>query len=237
MPPMRVAICLLSAVLLGAQAWVPDDSAPDFRPPDSRGVCPALAQDYEMCSADLWSGNCADLVTAAGRLGEIYRSELGEHPSWIDELRTTIWWGCGEAHFEELGALLARIDSPQARAVLAEEPYRSLRRPPEPSPAPPAPPPAAAPDCEAPSTQAERDACAAAELDRARAEHGRVFAACQKRVAPALHQELIDAEKSWERELPLACPGSGQVRDECLANAYRERTQSIDSTHPECAGP
>jgi hypothetical protein len=240
MQPMRVSIVLLSGLLLGAQgSWVPDDSSPppDFRPPDAQGVCPGLVEDYQMCSDDLWSGNCPDLVTAAGRLGEIYRSEVARHPSWIDELRTTVWWGCGEATFQELGALLERIDSPQARAVLAEEPYRSLRLPPKPAPAPPAPPPTAEPNCEAPSTQAERDACAAVELRRAKAEHDRVFAACQKRVARALHRELTEAEASWEKDLPLECPGTGQVRDECLANAYRERTGSIGSMHPECAGP
>jgi hypothetical protein len=207
---------------------------PDYRPPDTQALCPALAEDFELCSEDTWSGNCADFVVAAGRLGEIYRSELRAHPSWIAGLQDTIWWGCGTAPLAELGSLLERIDTPQARAVLAQEPYRSLgkprSRPPEASAA-------EEQDCLAPSTQAQRDACAARRLARARAEHERVFAACRDRVAPALRPELVEAETGWEKDLVLECAGSGYVRDECLAQAYQERAQSIASMHPECAAP
>ena len=84
-------------------------------------------------------------------------------------------------------------------------------------------------------TQAERDACGARNLSRAKAYHARAYSACQQRVAPALGGELIDAEASWEKLLPLECTGTGYSRDECLARAYEERAKSIDSLHPECA--
>jgi hypothetical protein len=234
---MRRATWLLMGILLGAQASGAEPQSsppPDYRPPDTRELCPALAEDYELCSGDTWSGNCADFVVAASRLGEIYRSELREHPGWSNQLQTTLWWGCGSADLRELRSLLERIDTPQARAVLAEEPYRSLREPRAPAPRPP---PHQELDCVAPSTQAERDACAARNLARAEAEHERAFGACRERVAPALRQELVDAEASWKKLLPLECAGAAYTRDECLARAYEERTQSIASMHPECAAP
>lgn len=226
---------LLALVVVGAgSAWAASDSSPppDYRPPDTEQLCPALPEDYELCSDDLWSGNCADFVVAAGRLGEIYRSELREHPGWILGLQTSIWWGCGEAHLAELRSLLERIDTPPARAVLAQEPYRSLEQPRRPAARPPAP---QELDCVAPSTPAERDACAARNLDRARAEYERVFGACRGRVASPLRSELVDAESSWEKLLPLECTGPAYTRDECLAHAYEERTQSVVAMHPECA--
>lgn len=231
---------LLALILLGAQASPaeprssppPDTRAPDYRAPDTQGLCPQLAQDYELCTSDPWSGNCAEFVTAAGRLGKIYRSELRAHPGWASDLQTTIWWGCGTAELPELRSLLERIGTPEARAVLAEEPYASLAEPRAPA-RPPLPPQEL--DCEAPSTPAERDGCAARNLAQAKAEHERAVATCRKRVAPELRQELVGAEASWEKLLPLECTGTGEMRDECLAQAYEERTRSISSLHPECA--
>lgn len=231
----NLATGLLAVILLEAGvAWAEPASSPppDYRPPQTGELCPALAEDFELCSDDPWSGNCADFVTAAGRLGEIYRSELHEHPSWVSGLQTTIWWGCGSAHLGELGSLLERIDTPQARAVLVEEPYRSLRKPSAPAPRTPA---HQELDCAAPSTPAERDACAARNLARAKARHERIYGACRERVAPALRQELVDAETSWEKLLPLECAGDAYTRDECLARAYDERARSLASMHPECA--
>lgn len=233
--PIGRRVWLLALALLGTGASAPESSLPpDYRPPDTRGLCPSLEEDYLLCSGDSWSGNCADFVAAAGRLGEIYRSELREHPGWITGLRTTIWWGCGEAHLVDLRSLLERIDTPQARAVLADEPYRSLAKP-----RPPAPPPAPDQelDCVTPSSQGERNACAARNLAQAKASHERALAACRERVAPALRQELLDAETHWEQLLPLECEGNAQTRDECLAQAYEERRQSLASMHPECAAP
>lgn len=234
---MRRQTWLLAVILLGAGgSWAapPSSPPPDYRPLETSELCPALAEDYELCSDDLWSGNCADFVRAAGRLGEIYRSELRQQPGWVAGLQTTIWWGCGSAPLQQLGALLERIDTAQARAVLAEEPYRSLRQPRAPAPQVPG---QQEPDCLAPSTQAERNACAARSLARAKAEHERLYAACRASVVPALRQELVDAETSWEKLLPLECAGADYTRDECLARAYRERTGSIVSMHPECDTP
>jgi hypothetical protein len=227
-----LATLLLFGAALSRGAGSESSLPPDYRPPETQELCPALAEDFELCSDDLWSGNCADFVVAAGRLGEIYRSELRAHPGWIAGLQETIWWGCGTAPFTELRALLERIDTPQARAVLAQEPYRSLGqpRPPSREAAPPE-----EPDCVVPSTQAERDTCAARRLARAKQEHERFLAACREKVAPGLRQELMQAESGWEKEVGLECAGSGFVRDECLAQAYQERAQSIVSMHPECA--
>lgn len=208
--------------------------APDYRPPDTGDLCPAIEENYELCSDDTWSGNCPGFVTDAGRLGEIYRSELREHPGWGDALRTTIWWGCGSAKLEDLQSLLLRLDSPQARSVLAEEPYQSLGPPRVPARA--APPPNRELDCVAPSTEPERGACAAHNLSQAKAAHARAYANCSQKVAPALSGELVDAEESWVKLLPLECEGDAYTRDDCLARAYQERTQSIASQHPECAG-
>lgn len=232
--PMHRQSWLLAVILLGAGASpaAPETSLPpDYQPPNMQGLCPALAEDYELCSDDPWSGNCADFVAAAGRLGEIYRSEVRQHPGWASELEKTLWWGCGSAHLEELRSLLERIDTPRAREVLAEEPYRSLREPRAPAPRPP---PHQELDCVAPSSEAERDACAARNLARAKGEHERAFGACRERVAPELRQELVDAEASWKKLLPLECSGAAYTRDECLARAYEERTQSLASMHPEC---
>lgn len=235
MGSMRRHFWLLAMILLGvgASRAAPESSPPpDFRPPDTQGICPALAEDYELCSDDPWSGNCADFVTAAARLGEIYRSELSEHPDWGSDLQTAIWWGCGSADLAGLRSLLERIDTPQARAVLAEEPYRGLREPRPPAPSPPS---HQELDCGAPSTQAERDACAARKLARAKVEHEGAFDACSKKVAPALRKELVDGETSWRKQLPLECGGTSHMRDVCLARAYAQRTQWIVSMHPECA--
>jgi hypothetical protein len=222
-------------ILLGVEASgaAPESSPPpDYRPPDTKGICPGLALDYELCSDDPWSGNCAGFVTAAGRLGEVYRSELREHPGWGPDLQAANWWGCGSAGLGELRSLLERIDTPQARAVLAEEPYRAPPEPPAPVPRLP---PHQELDCLSPSTEAERDACAARGLAGAKVQHERFFDACNKKLAPALRQELLEAETSWLKLLPLECGGAPPTRDACLARAYAERTQSIASRHTECA--
>jgi hypothetical protein len=47
---MRTQICLLAMLLLAAQAaWAAPESSPppDYRPPGTRELCPALAEDYE----------------------------------------------------------------------------------------------------------------------------------------------------------------------------------------------
>jgi hypothetical protein len=224
---------LLALLLVCVQTAAADSPPPDYRPPDTAGICPAIAEDYLICSGDSWSGNCADFVKAAGRLGEVYRSELSAHPGWIDDLQNTIWWGCGSARLGDLRALLERIDSAEARSVLGDEPYRSLVG------APPAPADRNAAhsegNCSDSATESERNACATRRLQQAQAAHARDFDACVVRVAPALRPELVDAETSWKKMVPLECDGDTYLRDTCLARAYAERSQSIATIHPECA--
>jgi len=226
----RRALLALLALATSASAASPP-IPPDFRPPDTGEICPALAEDYELCVADTWSGNCPGFVTDARRIGEVYRSELSQHPGWIDALQTVNWWGCGPAKLSDLRALLARLDTPEASAVLAQEPYRSLGE--RKAPAASAPPLEEA-DCVTPKTQAERGACAAQNLARAKAEHARVYGACSRMVAPGLADELVEAERNWEHLLALECEGDTYTRDECLAQAYDGRAKSIESLHPEC---
>jgi len=226
---------LLAAIVTGPPAWAESRSSmpPDYRPPGTGDVCPAIEEDYEFCSVDTWSGNCPAFVRDARRLGEIYRSELRAHPDWKPDLQNSIWWGCGSAQLGDLRSVLERLDTPQARAALTVEPYRSLSAPPAPAAAPH---PHRERDCLGLSTQSERDACGAGNLSHAKAVHERFFAACQQNVAPEMRAQLVDAEASWRKLLPLECTGTGYTRDECLARAYEERTQSIGSMHPECAG-
>jgi hypothetical protein len=238
----RIALVAGAAALLAlgpiaaGPAWAdPAAPPPDYRAPSAAGLCPALVDDYELCAGDLWSGDCADFVAHAARLGESYRAEVRAHPDWADELRSTIWWGCGSADLAQLRALLERIGSPQARAVMAAEPYRSLVRTEVPAAAEPdaAAPPGA--DCEAPASEAERAACAARALAAAKAHYQQFFGACREQVGPDQRPELLDGERSWEGMLSLECAGTGSTRDSCLARAYQERARSLSEMHPECA--
>lgn len=239
--PLLVLLLFLLLVLVrvGSAAGEADSEAsipPDYQPPGAQQLCGALTLDYELCDDDPQSGNCAGFVDAADRLGEIYRSELRAHPGWITDLRTTLWWGCGNANLEELRSLLARVDSAQAGAVLAQEPYRSLA--PAPAAAPVARPAAPEePDCITGATPEARSACAARALAEAKAAHAAAYDACRQRVGPAFRETLASGEQSFERMLPLECTGVDFTRDECLANAYRERTRTMLSTHRECRSP
>jgi hypothetical protein len=58
-------------------------------------VCSAIEEDGMLCSADPMSGNCADFLAVADRLGALYPSELAKLPDSKEQLETTIWWGCG----------------------------------------------------------------------------------------------------------------------------------------------
>lgn len=35
-------------------------------------IFPAIDEGFQLCASDLWSGNCAQFVAAAGRLAELY---------------------------------------------------------------------------------------------------------------------------------------------------------------------
>ena len=216
--------------------------------PASGDVCPALADDYSFCSDDPWSANCEGFVAAAERLAALYRSELEGHPGWEASLKATVWWGCGSAHLSDLAALLGRIDTPRARALLQSEPYEGVSRE-SAGGAPSSAPPTAATDCNAPETAAARWKCADHELAAANAAHERIFEECKERVAPGLRSQLLGAEASWKRNRQTECAvevaayrdtdedARAFVRARCLARTTRRRTQALLNTHPECADP
>ena len=190
----------------------------------------------------------AGFVAAAERLAALYRSELEGHPGWEASLKATVWWGCGSAHLSDIAALLERIDTPRARALLQSEPYEGVSREAA-GAAPSSAPPTAATDCNAPETAAARSECAGRELAAANAAHERVFEECKERVAPGLRPQLLGAESSWKRNRQTECavevaayPDKDEdarafVRARCLARTTRRRTQALLNTHPECADP
>jgi len=77
-----------------------------------------------------------------------------------------------------------------------------------------------------------------------RAAYQSALKACQAAVAPGLRDDLWDAETAWQQSLALQCdPDADEysdpdlqsfARSTCLANATRERTQSMLAAHPEC---
>ena len=197
-----------------------------------------------LCSADLLSGNCGDFVSEADRLGALYRAELKKLPDSEEELKATIWWGCGPG-FPEIKALLVRIDSEAARTVLQTEPYRSVpEAAPPPSPSRPGAP-APVPACEERSSALARNRCIGEQLEAARTAHRRAFDRCKQRVDPALRDDLLRAESSFEALLPGRCDAQAVegddasmrafLRSRCLAEALDARTQGMLEAHPECA--
>lgn len=209
-------------------------------PPSSSQVCPAIDEDYELCSGDPMSGNCPGFVAAAAALAELYASQLAEHPDWKESLDTTIWWGCGSANLAAIKTALAGVGTPRARALLESEPYRSVSQPRAPAFEPAGP---TVVDCVnlAPS---ERDACAARELAAAQAEYARTLQHCQQVVAPGLRSDFIAAERAWNASKGIECEGAGDAsqdpsvegyaRSTCAAQSTRQRTRSMLAAHPEC---
>src|SRR5262245_54731314 len=169
----RFAFACASALLL---AWLPPASAQQPQqgpqgppPPPVSDVCPRIEEDGLLCSADLLSGNCADFVAAADRLGTLYRNELAQMPGSEGPLLSTTWWGCGPGNLFDITALLERIGSPRALAVLQTPPYATIVA--QRASAPAAPPPPAnapAPDCDALSGSLARNSCIGAQLQAAR---------------------------------------------------------------------
>ena len=129
-------LACVAATLLWAANAGPAAAQEGPPPPSSIGVCPEIEEDGLLCSADLLSGNCADFVVAADRLGALYRSELAKLPDAQASLMTTTWWGCGPGTLGDITALLVRIGSPRALAVLQTQPYASLVVAASPPPAP-----------------------------------------------------------------------------------------------------
>jgi len=210
-------------------------------------VCPAIEEDGLLCSADLLSGNCADFVAAADRLGALYRSELEKLPDSQASLTTTTWWGCGPGTLGDIAALLVRIGSGPALAVTKTQPYASLvvaqAQPSSPAAGSPAPP----PGCDELSSPLQRNACIGAQLQAARAENQSVFARCQSLVPAGLRDDFADSQSSFQSLLPVRCDAQVAsvddksmktfVRSRCLVQALTDNTHGMLAAHPECQAP
>ena len=242
-----VAIAGAAAALVGVASASPAAAQQGPPPPSPGFVCPAIDEDGMMCSADLLSGGCGDFVAAADRLGSLYRSELEQLPGSEQSLKTTMWWGCGPGNLEDISALLVRLGTPRARAVLQTEPYASFAAaqspPPATAPDPPVPPPA----CDQLSSPLPRNACIGARLQAARTENQSVFARCQALVAPGLRDDFVDSQSSFQSLLPVRCDAQAAgvdeknmkafVRSRCLVQALTDNTRGILTAHPECQAP
>jgi len=215
-------------------------------PPDQ--LCPSIDEDFQLCSRDLLSGNCGEFVAAAETLAQLYQIQAAESPERGEMLLTSNWWGCGSATLIDMKALLGRIGTPRAQALLAAEPFQRLPAaewqaapPPSGQPAP-----AVAPDCVNLPTPPEQAACAERELAGARAAYQAALAACQAEVAPGLRDQFVQTEQAWQAGVGPECDPDvleysdpmlqNFARSRCLAEAVRERTRSMLAAHPECAG-
>lgn len=235
---LALAALVTSSTALAAES----ETAPAGAGP-AQDVCPAIDEDFALCSSDSWSGNCAQFVAAAGRLAQLYQIQVAEDPQRASMLLSTNWWGCGEASLTQIRELLLRIGTPEARAVLQQEPFSRLaRQGSEQGPRPSAPPPEV--DCENEPTPDAQDACAARELASAEHAYRRVFEACTARVAEPLRSSFQEDEQAWQQELPTQCDAAafeyGEprlqafARSQCRASALRERTRGMLAAHPEC---
>ncbi len=197
-----------------------------------------------LCSSDLWSGNCANFVVTADKLGALYRSELHKLPESANSLKTTIWWGCGSGTLYDIKRLLVAIGTERAQAVLATEPYQSL-------------PPVALPGssmqrapaqltCVELSRQIERNSCIGMQLQEARTAHQLALDRCKGLVAEPMRAQLAAEESSFQAALPARCDALADEdgadrslqafnRSRCLAKTLVERDQGMFEAHPECA--
>lgn len=207
-------------------------------------VCPAIDEDYRLCSQDLMSGNCSAFVRDAEALARLYRFRLKQDPRQARLLRTTIWWNCGSANLFQIEALLGEIGSPEARAVLQSEPFRSLTMAGAGAPGPSfdaqnagdaqaaGPQPAAEVDCDALETDAEQSACQARELQALETRHRRAFEVCKQSLPPDQRSALVAQEQAWRSELEGEC-----TDPPCLSAGIRQRDQAIQRAFPRCGGP
>ena len=239
--PHRLLAHSLALALLASDAALAAESAAP--PSTQQDPCPAIAEGFLLCSSDPWSGNCAQFVAAAGQLAQLYQLQVADTPERVPMLLSTNWWGCGDAALTDMKALLLRIGTPAARAVLQQEPFARLA-PPATAGAPTTSAPTVVPDCENAPTPDAQDACAARELASARDLYRRTLEACKARVAAPLRSALDGSEQAWEQELPGQCDAAAFeyqeprlqtfARSQCLAGAMRERTRGMLVAHPEC---
>ena len=101
----RGAVAILLGLALGTAA-VANDPLPATQ--GGSDICPRIEQNYVLCSGNLGSPSCTDLVDDVGALSQLYRGEIAKHPDWRKSLHTSIWWGCGDARLLDLRAARAR---------------------------------------------------------------------------------------------------------------------------------
>jgi len=198
-----------------------------------------------LCASDLWSGNCADFVVTADKLGALYRSELQKLPDSEQSLKTTIWWGCGSGTLYDLKRLLVAIGTESAKAVLVTEPYKSLPAVELPGASMQRAP--AQLTCVELPRQIERNSCIGTQLQEARTAHQLALDRCKDLVAPPLRDQLLAAESSFKAALPARCDAAADEdgttdasleafnRSRCLAKALADRDRGMFEAHPECA--
>jgi len=239
---LRIAVTVASLRLIAGPPAAAQDEPP---PPPSSSVCPSVEDDGLLCTSDSlgMSGNCGSFVVAADRLGGLYRAELQKLPDSKEALLSTSWWGCGPSNLYDVKRLLVRLGSAPALAVLKTEPYRSL---PEVPPPPPPPSPTGPFTCIDLQDPVERNLCAGAQLQSARAYHQAAFAQCKASVAGPLLDDLLNSESDFENQRRVLCDADTSEaaegaklrafdRARCLVQAYQERTQAMLALHPECA--
>jgi len=245
--PFALGIAVAVAALR-ALAGTPAAAQNEPPPPSASNVCPSIEDDGLICSSDKlgMSGNCANFVTAAGHLAALYRSEREKLSGSREALLSTSWWGCGPGSLYDVKRLLVRLGTPEALAVLKQQPYASL---PEVPPPPPPPSPNAPLTCIDIENPVDRNLCIGVNLEAARTAHQEAFAQCKARVAGPLLQDLVDSEADFERQARALCEadtseaGEGAKvrafdRARCLIQAYNERTKTMFAMHPECTpGP
>jgi len=206
------------------------------------GICPAI-ENYELCDGDAMTGNCTAFVAGAAALAGNFASQLAEHPDSRNELETTNWWGCGSADLPAIRAMLAEIDTPRARELLQNPPYRDLANAPG-APSGEANPPQPI-DCTT-LPEPEQDTCATRQLAAAEAAQTQAFERCKEILAPDLRSNLIASHKAWNSTRAIECDtGEGEYHDPaleayarklCMAKSAQQRTMSIRDTYPECRG-
>jgi hypothetical protein len=209
-------------------------------PPSLEAICPAIDVSYRLCATDLMSPDCGDFVTAAHALGRLYLFNVERQPQRAYEFATTVWWGCGSAPLPKLKIALERIGSPQARALLAEAPWRQLPSPDvlpaqdAPLATEPAPPGGPEPDCSTLMEPAAIQACRRKDLATAEAAYRSELERCEALLTPFMRDQLVSAESAWQQDRDLECDLGGS-RTACLADATRQRTESIARNNPPCA--
>ncbi len=223
-------------VILGIASVAAEEEPFVNTPPPPGAICPAIDESYDLCSMNPWSENCADFVSAAGALSQLYLFTVQREPAEMEHLKTSIWWGCGSKHFSELRALLVRINTPKAQAVLQSQPYESLAPTRAAAPAASTPPPraASASDCATLPSWSEQNACASRQLATARAAHQHAFDACEAALPDVFRSQLIAQERAWKTTLAAECEASNT---QCQTEAIRQRDEAMRVEYTQCGAP